>query len=226
MNEVSAMATRPAAPSTREAREELEPQRQAECEHELHVIPEDALRIAGPLTLLDGRRVHVRAIQPDDGRRVCAFHARLSPETKHLRYFGAMAILSDEAARHLADIDYERRMAVVATTIAEVSERSESDEQHIIAIVGYEGYAPAGSSKAEVTFVVDDRWQGLGIATQLLYVLAAYARRHGIVTLIAKVMPGNVRMLGVLRHCGFPYAQYENGCVEVHLDIAAPPIPW
>lgn len=224
------MATKPPASSTRGALEPL-----AECDRTLHMIPPDAMRIAGLLTLLDGRHVHVRAIQPDDSRRLCAFHARLSPQTIYFRYFGAMAVLSEKAALHLAHVDYERRMAVVATTISEPSELSEvsevadlsgSDEQRIIAVVGYEGYEPAGSSRAEVTFVVDDRWQGLGIGTQLLYVLAAYARRHGIVTLIANVMPGNVRMLSVLRHCGFPYAQYGNGCVEVHLDIVAPPIAW
>lgn len=177
--------------------------------------PEDALRLGGTLMLLDGRTVQVRAIQPDDSGRLRAFHARLSPETIHLRYFCAMRALSEETAWRLAHVDYVRRMAVVATTVV-------AGEERIIAVVGYE---PVGPATAEVAFVVEDGWQGLGIATELLYVLAAYARRHGVERLIANVMPRNARMLSVLRHCGFPYAQSGDECIEVQLDITAPPIP-
>jgi RimJ/RimL family protein N-acetyltransferase len=208
-NGVSGMAGRFQPPSAAPATG----QQHAEgCEPRL---PEDALRLGGPLTLLDGRTVQVRAILPDDGGRLCAFHARLSPETIHLRYFCAMRALSEVTAWKVAHVDYERRMAVVATTTVEGEER-------IIAVVGYEPMAPG---TAEVAFVVEDGWQGLGIATELLYALAAYARRHGVARFIANVMPRNARMLSVLRHCGFPYAQSGDECIQVQLDITATPIP-
>jgi RimJ/RimL family protein N-acetyltransferase len=173
-------------------------------------LPEDAMHVGGPLTLLNGCKVHVRAIRPDDCARLRAFHARLSPETIHLRYFAMMAALSEAEALHVACVDYERRMAVVTTTVSD-------GEEQVIALAGYE---PAGFATAEVAFVVEDSWQGQGIATHLLYVLAAYARRHGIVTFIATVMPLNARMLGVLHHCGFPYVEYRTDCTEVRLDIS------
>lgn len=193
--------------------------RQAGCDYS---PPADAVRIGGPLALRDGRQVRARAIRPDDGKRLCALYARLTPETIYLRYCGARAALSEEEARHLACVDYERRMAVVAAAGAEEGDT----EERIVAVVEYAAVAP---SVAEVAFLVEDAWQGLGIGTQLLYALGAYARRHGFVTLIAMVLPRNVRMLGVLRHCGFPYAEYEDqssACVEVHLDITAPPVAW
>lgn len=192
------------------------PERGAECQR---ARPEAAARLGGPLPLRDGREVRVRAIQPDDANRLRAFHARLSPETRYLRYCGVHPVLSEEEAWQLTGVDYARRMAVVAAT------GDAGAAELIVAVVGYELIVPA---TAEVAFLVEDGWQGLGIGTHLLYVLAAYAREQGISTFIAYVLPRNRRMLGVLHQCGFPYAQSGNmcGCVEVHLDIALPPVGW
>lgn len=189
-------------------------------------LPEDALHISSTLTLFDRRCVQVRAIQPDDSRRLCAFHARLSPETIYLRYCGARpSLLSDEEAQRLAHVDYACRMAVVATIRSAAEGDVQVGDEQIIAIVEYVTIAPA---TAEVAFLVADRWQGQGIGTHLLCVLAAYARRQGIGTFVATVLPRNVRMLGVFHHCGFPYAQYRHGntgctgSVEIHLDLCGP----
>lgn len=165
-------------------------------------------------TLANGSVIHVRPIQASDMESLRAFHSRLSDATILFRYFGPMPMLTGDQVRRLTHIDYDRRMALIATI------GSGSGEQ-IVAIVRYE---PMGPYRAEAAFVVEDRWQGMGIAKLLFHPLAAYARERGFTTLVANIMTNNARMLHLLQHAGYPCtALYESGCIELSLDISAPP---
>jgi GNAT superfamily N-acetyltransferase len=179
-------------------------------------MPEDAARLRAHLTLRDGATVVVRAIRADDTERLRAFHARLSPDTIYLRFFSIVPVLLPHLAERLTHVDYEHRMALVATTGA-------GDDEQIVAVVRYDR---AGPTVAEVAFVVEDAWQGHGIATALLNRLAAYARGRGIVELVALTMSENTRMHTLLRQCGFPArSSHADGLTEVRLDISRPPAP-
>jgi RimJ/RimL family protein N-acetyltransferase len=178
-------------------------------------MPEGAARLDRQVTLLDGATVRMRAIRPDDMDRLRAFHSRLSAETVLFRYFSYVPVLSQERAYHLTHLDYENRMALVATIGSGTGER-------IVGVVSYERLSP---TSAEVAFVVEDGWQGRGIATQLFYPLAVYARGRGITIFVAEIMSDNRRMLGMLRNTGYPIsAHVEGGTIEMRLDISAPPI--
>jgi GNAT superfamily N-acetyltransferase len=156
----------------------------------------------------------MRAICANDTERLQAFHACLSPETIYWRFFAALPTLPPQMAEHLTHVDYEQRMAIVATTGTGI------DEQ-IVAVVRYER---AGPTVAEIAFVVEDGWQRRGIATALLHRLAAYARRRGIAEFVALTMGENMRLRRLLWHCGFPMrSSYDDGVFEVWLDIARPP---
>jgi GNAT superfamily N-acetyltransferase len=173
----------------------------------------DAARERSSLVLPDGCRVLVRAISPEDSSRLRAFHSQLSAETIYRRFFTSVPELTLEMARRLAHVDYENRMALVATTGA-------AQDEQIIAVVRYER---TGSTSAEVALVVTDNWQGRGIGTALLYRLAGYARRHGIVTLTASTMAENRPMINLLRACGFPSVwSYSHAELDVQLDISRP----
>jgi GNAT superfamily N-acetyltransferase len=183
-------------------------------------LPADAARLDGPLPVRDGPAVRMRAIRPDDTERLRAFHTRLSPETIELRYFHAVAVLPPDQAEHLTHVDYENRMALVATVGAGAGGADVADES-IIAVVRYERTGP---EEAEVAFVVEDRWQHHGIASALFARLVEYARARGFTTLVAEVLASNLPMRALLRHAGFPYTvRYDVGCLEMRLDIAAPP---
>jgi GNAT superfamily N-acetyltransferase len=166
-----------------------------------------------PLMLVGGRVIEVRAIRPDDSERLRALFRRLSPETVIFRFFRFLPDLPEADALAFAHVDYENTMALVATTGAG------ADEQ-IRAVVRY---ARTDLETAEVAFVVEDPWQGHGIATALLHRLAAYARARRFATFTALTMGDNTRMLDVLLHARFPYTlTYMNGEIEAHLDISAP----
>lgn len=170
------------------------------------------------LTLRDGAMVRVRAIRPDDTDRLRAFHASLSFQSIVFRFFRAVPELPQELAERFTHVDYQDRMALVATSQASGAR----GEEEIIAVVRYDRTGPHEAREAEVAFVVQDRWQGHGIATELLYRLAAYARERGITTFVALTMGSNQPMLDVFRYSGFPHtSRFQDGEVEVRLDITA-----
>jgi RimJ/RimL family protein N-acetyltransferase len=170
--------------------------------------------VEGYLPLRDGGRVHVRAIRADDTKRLSMFHRKLSPESIIFRFFHYVPELSPKEAERFTHVDYDNRMALVATA-------GEGDDEEILGVVRYDSIGP---ETAEVAFVVEDHWQGHGIATSLLHRLAAYARDHGFTTFVALTMGNNSRMIEVLRNSGFPCTSHiESGDVEVHLDIRQVP---
>jgi len=180
-------------------------------------LPRDAVCLNTLLTLRDGVTVTARAIRANDTERLHAFHSRLSLETIYQRFFSLLRVLTPHMATSLTHVDYENRMALVATT-------GTGDDEQIVAVASYDR---AGPTIAEVAFVVEDSWQGRGIATELLYRLAAYARSRGIVELLALTLGENLRMQKVLRQSGFPVSASPSGdMIEVRLDISQPPGPF
>jgi RimJ/RimL family protein N-acetyltransferase len=162
------------------------------------------------ITLRNGAVVTMRAIQPDDVERLQQFHTRLSPETIVMRYFRVAPVLYQRDATQFTHLDYDNRMALVATVGA-------GDDERLIAVVRYERVT---ATEGELAFVVEDQWQGLGISTRLLARLLRYAREHGFERMMAITMATNVRMRGVLAHAGYPFtAHYADGCLTVTLDI-------
>jgi GNAT superfamily N-acetyltransferase len=114
----------------------------------------------------------------------------------------------------LTHVDYENRMALVAT-------KKLGEEEAIIAIVQYDRSA---ATSGEIGCLVEDGWQGLGVGTALLQHLAEYAHSCGIETLTAVTMASNQRMLNLLRHSGFPLVwSNTSGELDAELDITQLP---
>ncbi|HEU5346042.1 MAG TPA: GNAT family protein [Ktedonobacterales bacterium] len=162
------------------------------------------------ITLRSGDAMRMRVIRPDDVERLREFHARLSPDTIVMRYFRAAPVLHEREAWQLTHLDYDNRMALVATTGA-------GDEERIIGVVRYERVS---AMEAEMAFVVEDQWQGHGISTILLARLLDYARERGFERMVAITLAGNVRMRAVLVHAGYALtSHYADGCLTLTLDI-------
>lgn len=182
--------------------------------HRSYRLPRDVARLEGPLSLRDGSTIHVRAIRPDDNERLRAFHRHLSSDSIMFRFFHFLPELPTEDAERFTHLDYRDRMALIAT-------RGDGESEEILGVVRYDRIS---ETAAEIAFVVADRWQGRGIATALLYILASYAHTKGYTSFVAITMGNNARMIEVLRKCGFPMtAHYDEGTLEVHLDISKPP---
>jgi acetyl coenzyme A synthetase (ADP forming)-like protein len=142
------------------------------------------------VALRDGSTVHVRPVRPTDGPSIRTFLERVSRETIGFRFFGSVNL--EWAANWSVDVDYADRFALVA----------ESGAPPVV--IAHALYVRGPRDRAEVAFLVDDRWQGKGISTILLAHLAEVAVQHGISTFTADVLPHNHRMIEVFRGSGFP----------------------
>jgi RimJ/RimL family protein N-acetyltransferase len=168
--------------------------------------------MTGRLPLMGGGYLRERPIQPDDVERLREFHRRLSTDAVMYRFFRYMPELSEREAMHFTHLDLEDRMALVATD-------GSGPEERIVGVVRYERLT---HDTAEVAFVVEDHWQGHGIATALLHRLARYARLRGVTRFVAVTMGSNVAMLEVFRHAGYPLSmRFDSAEYVVELDIHA-----
>lgn len=165
-------------------------------------------------TMRDGRMVRIRRIRPDDAPRLVEFHGRLSDHSKRMRFFVPMKRLGAPLAERLSRVDFEKRAAFVVSHITD-------DTIH-----GVGRYEYLGEGIAEIAFVVEDVYQGEGLATELLGHLASHARAHGIEKFTAITLLENRDMIEVFRHCGLPMAVRLDPPVQVvTLDLTTPAGP-
>jgi acetyl coenzyme A synthetase (ADP forming)-like protein len=162
---------------------------------------------ARDVVLVDGSTACIRTVRAEDGPLLAALHARLSQETVRLRYLGAHPRLSEEEVARLVGADADMRVLVVARG------------NQLIAVAQYDRVP--GSDVAEVAFVVDDAYQGLGLGTLLLEYLASEGRRHGLKRFAADTFLENNQMVQVFRDAGFTQrSRLESGVIRVVMDIA------
>jgi RimJ/RimL family protein N-acetyltransferase len=159
----------------------------------------------GPLK--DGARVRIRPVLPEDETRLVTLYARLSRHTKYQRFFGVMKRLPPDWAHYFANVDYRRRMALVA----------ERDLEWRPELIGVARYEPSGEKgTAEVAIVVQDYWQGKGLGTSLLNEILRAGEANGIRRFRAYVLADNDRMLAMLsRLTDVQQRTTEQGVVEI-----------
>ncbi|HZP36327.1 MAG TPA: GNAT family N-acetyltransferase [Methylomirabilota bacterium] len=141
------------------------------------------------VALRDGTRIHLRPVRPDDQERLIAFHDRLSEETVYQRFFNVVKHLPATWAQFLVNVDYDRRLALVA-------EHGDGPARTLVAVARYDATAQADT--AEMAFVVQDDWQNRGLGTILLDALLEAAEARGIRRFRASVLASNSRMLDLL----------------------------
>jgi len=157
------------------------------------------------LVLRDGTRVHLRPVRPDDQDRLVAFYDRLSQYTAYQRFFAFMQRLPPDWARLFANVDYVRRLALLA-------EHGTMPE-----LVGVARYEPTDQpDTAEVAFVIQDHWQNRGLGTLMLDALLAAAAARGIRRFRAYVLASNGRMVDLLnRFTDVRDRRIQDGVVEL-----------
>ena len=174
-------------------------------------------------TLHDGRPALLRAIRADDRDRLAKAFLALGPDSVYLRYFSVKRELTPADLDRLCMPDFRERVVLVITLGTGASE----------AIIGSGGYvadaAADGTRVAEVAFVVNENFQGHGLATKLLAVLAGMARADGIARFEAEVLERNASMLQVFAHSGLALqrGRAQDGVVSLtlSLSLSLPPTP-
>ena len=172
-----------------------------------------------------GGTVHLRPIRQEDAPRLQAFHGRLSRDSIVMRFFSPLPVLTDERAAYFTNLDYDRRMALVATEPAAdqvMSGEPANEDERIIGVARYDRlddeWAP--DTRAEFALIVEDRVQHHGIGSVLFRALVEVARARGIETFVAEVLAENRRMLNLWRGSGLPMtARRAGSAIHAELDL-------
>jgi RimJ/RimL family protein N-acetyltransferase len=163
-------------------------------------------------TLSNGVSMTIRAVRLTDKEGIASAFSRLNPESIYNRFFQAKVSLSDKELKTATEVNFDTVVALVATIELEGRET----------IIGGGRYlafdSPAGRS-AEVAFLVEEDYQGQGIATRILNHLVRIARENGVDQFEAEVLPGNTSMLAVFSRSGLPMKQSDRGGV-VHVTLS------
>ena len=147
--------------------------------------------------LRDQRSITVRTIRPDDKELLREAFKELDQESIYTRFFAPKRELTEKELAWATEIDFIRNVALVVCV-------QEGDRERLIGVGRY--IAGAGSdlpASAEVAFVVEEDYHGLGIASILLKHLALIGRGQGISRFEAEVLPQNKGMLRVFDRSGF-----------------------
>jgi RimJ/RimL family protein N-acetyltransferase len=155
---------------------------------ELHTRTAYPIAEVRDVHLRDGREVCVRPTRTSDTSAMQELFYRLSEDDVRTRFFQKLTSLTDKAAQHLCNVDYEEEMAFAAVV-------GPAAHETIVAASCY--YLDPATGLAEVAYMVDSDWQGAGLGTILHRGLVDYARRHGARGLTADVIEGNSRMMRV-----------------------------
>ena len=157
--------------------------------------------------LRDGRSVCLRPTRTTDARAMQDLFYRLSEQDRETRFLHKLSSLTDTAAQHLCSVDYEEEMAFAAVV-------GPSEHERIVAASCY--YLSPATGLAEVAYMVDPDWQGVGLGGRLHAGLVEYAREHGARGLTADVLLGNSRMMRVFKSGDYSLrTQTEGGVQEV-----------
>jgi GNAT superfamily N-acetyltransferase len=164
------------------------------------------------VTLRDGSRLRVRPVQRADAKLLLRGFERLSDESRYQRFLSPMPELSESMVRYLTDVDHHDHEALVALDDA-------SGEG-----VGVARFVrdPQRPEYAEAAVTVIDDWQGRGVGTLLLELLAGRARQEGIDTFTALMLATNDDMRELLESLGPVHVvDREAGTVQVETPVPA-----
>ncbi len=154
--------------------------------------------------------VTIRGAGPADLPALRDFFAGLSPDTRILRFFGAITPGRAMLARLCGE---------GGTTDAVVAAHGGVIVGHAMAV----DLDPApGSPVADIGVVVADAWQGRGVGSALMSTLVSRAQARGVTGLSMDVLPGNRRVLAMIAgHWEAARTRRAADCLTVHVPLPA-----
>ena len=166
-------------------------QDQIELDGEKVVYPEE---LESYETLRDGTQIFFRPVKPTDEPALSEMLYSLSAESVRTRYMTHTMAFPHKDVQQLTNIDYQQNLAIVGVVPGVSGEE-------IVAIAQY--FLDPKTRSAEVAFLVQDEWQQKGMGTFLLDYITKIAKRRGVKSFYAKVLPSNKPMLTIFHNSGY-----------------------
>jgi acetyltransferase len=167
-----------------------------------------------PWTMKNGDPVTFRPIRPEDEPLLVRLHQALSERTVYLRYFQPLKLsqrTAHERLTRICFIDYDREMVLVVET------KKKDGSPEIIAI-GRLSKLHGPGHEAELAVLVDDRFQSLGLGTELYRRLIKIAREEKIQRVVSTILAENREMRAICQKLGFRMeADLDDGTIQAEL---------
>lgn len=155
--------------------------------------------------------VTFRALKPSDEEEMRRLFYRFSSRTVYYRYFSPINSMPHARMQSYVNIDYQSTLSLVGLV-------GEPGEERIIAEGRFARYPDRPA--ADLAFVVEEDYQGRGIATALFKQLIPLARARGIETFAADVLASNRAMIRVIEKMGLKArARLAEGVYEMEIPL-------
>jgi len=152
----------------------------------------------------DGLTVRFRAIKPSDEDEMRRLFYRFSDQAVYYRYFSPIKTMPHRKMQEYVNVDYRLLMSIVGVV-------EDSGVEKIIAEARY--VRSKARPYADTAFIVDEKYQGKGIASYMFDLLIRVAREEGISGFSADVLADNKSMLKVYEKAPFPVKAVLSGGV-------------
>jgi acyl-CoA hydrolase/RimJ/RimL family protein N-acetyltransferase len=161
--------------------------------------------------LRDGRSVLLRPARTGDAAILQDLFYRMPPEDVYTRFFRHLTSLPLSTAEHMTSVSFDDEVTLLAV-------EGDWGTERVVGTVSY--YRDPTSGRADVAFMVDPEWKGVGLGTALRDVVIDVARRRGVVALTADVLVENTAMLRLFRTSGLDVeAHTSRGVSEIVLTL-------
>jgi acyl-CoA hydrolase/RimJ/RimL family protein N-acetyltransferase len=162
-------------------------------------------------TFKDGVSVRFRAIKPSDEEEMRRLFYRFSDQSVYYRYFAPIKTMPHSKMQGYVNVDFSRVMSIVGVV-------GEPGQGHIIAEARF--IRNEKGPTADMAFVVDEKYQGIGIASELYKLLIRLAKDRGIQYLTADVLATNKGMMKVFEKEGAPVtARLDYGVYHLTIPL-------
>jgi len=156
-------------------------------------------------------KIRFRALKPSDEEEMRRLFYRFSDKAIYYRYFTPIKTMPHARMQEYVNVDYRDVLSVVGLVgppgqgqiIAEARFARHKDKPYV-----------------DAAFVVDEDFQGLGIATYLYQMLARLARQRGARGMTADVLATNQAMIKVFEKGGYPVrSRFEDGAYALTISF-------
>lgn len=173
-----------------------------------HFYPKE---LATRHTFKDDLHVRFRAIKPSDEDQMRRLFYRFSDKAIYYRYFSPIKTMPHAKMQAYVNVDYRDVISMVGLV-------GEPGNQTIISEARIAKYPD--KPFVDIAFVVDEDYQGYGIATFLFQMLVRLGKERGAVTMTADVLSSNRAMLKVFEKGDYPVtAKLEGGAYALSIDL-------
>jgi len=162
-------------------------------------------------TFKGGLEVRFRAIKPSDEEEMRHLFYRFSDTAVYYRYFTAIKAMPHRKMQQYVNVDYREALSIVGLV-------GEPGMGHIVAEGRFVKHR--GKPLADIAFVVDEAYNGQGIATFLFKLLIQLAKDRGLKGFTADVLASNKAMMRVIEKVGLPaHAHLEEGAYALVMNF-------